>query len=137
MNVHPYVTFGGRCAEAFHYYQEHLGATELMMLPYRGSPGEDMAPPQWLDKIMHGSFKLGDTVVMGTDGRPDIPFSGMQACALTLTVDSEDQARRMFDALARGGQVAMPLGATFFAAKFGMVTDQFGVAWMVIYQPVH
>jgi PhnB protein len=131
MNVHPYVQFGGRCKEAFDYYVQHLGATDPVLMPYRGSPAEDMAPPEWRDKIMHGSLKLGAATLMGSDGRPGAA-PGMQGCSLTLAVDTPEQAERMFDALAQGGTVTMPLAPSFFAQRFGMLTDQFGVAWMVI-----
>jgi len=132
MKVHPYVQFGGRCAEAFQYYQQHLGATELSLMPYRGSPAEEMAPPEWRDKVMHGALQLGDSILMGSDGQFGQPFNGMQGCSLTLGVDTPDEAERVFGALAAGGTVRMPLAPSFFAQKFGMLTDQFGVAWMVI-----
>jgi PhnB protein len=137
MIVNPYVQFGGRCAEAFQYYQQHLGASDPMLMPYRGSPAEEMAPPEWRDKVMHGSIKLGNITLMGTDGRPGEPGQGMQGCSLALSLDSPDEAERRFDALARDGMVTMPLAPTFFAQRFGMVTDQFGVAWMVICEAKH
>lgn len=132
MNVHPYVFFGGRCAEAFRYYQEHLGAADVVLLPYRGSPAEEMAPPDWRDKIMHGSLRLGNSVLMGSDGSHGEPYSGMQACALALAIDSPEQLEATFAALAQGGTVRMAPAPTFFAQRFAMVTDQFGVAWMLI-----
>jgi PhnB protein len=137
MIVNPYVQFGGRCAEAFQYYQQHLGASDPMLMPYRGSPAEEMAPPEWRDKVMHGSIKLGNITLMGTDGRPGEPGQGMQGCSLALSLDAPDEAERRFDALARDGMVTMPLVPTFFAQRFGMVTDQFGVAWMVICEAKH
>ena len=133
MIVNPYVQFGGRCAEAFQYYQQHLGATDPVLMPYRGSPAEEMAPAEWRDKVMHGSIKLGNVTLMGTDGRPDEAFDGMRGCSLALSVDTPDEAERVFTALSREpGMVTMPLVPTFFAQRFGTVTDQFGVAWMVI-----
>jgi PhnB protein len=135
MNVYPYVQFGGRCAEAFAYYAQHLGATDSATMPYRGSPAEEMAPPEWRDKVMHGSIKIGNATLMGSDratkGAPD---SRMQGCSLTLAVDTPDDAERVFAALAEDGQVTMPLAPSFFAQRFGMLTDQFGVNWMVISQ---
>jgi PhnB protein len=137
MIVSPYIQFGGRCAEAFQYYQQHLGATDPVLMLYRGSPAEEMAPPEWGDKVMHGSIKLANITLMGTDGRPGEPSAGMQGCALALSLDTPGEAERTFDALARDGQVGMPLVPTFFAQRFGMVTDQFGVAWMVICEAQH
>ncbi|MFL6673008.1 MAG: VOC family protein [Massilia sp.] len=137
MIVNPYVQFGGRCTDAFRYYEEHLGATDLMLMPYRGSPGEAMAPPEWRDKIMHGSLKLGNITLMGSDGRHGEPLAPMQRCALSLAVDTPAEAERIFEALARDGKVSMALGPSFFAQRFGMVMDQFGVAWMVICETAH
>lgn len=137
MNVFPYVQFGGRCAEAFAYYQQHLGGTDVTTMPYRGSPAEDMAPEDWRDKVMHGSIRLGAATLMGSDAPAREPFSGMQGCSLTLAVDTVDEAERKFAALADGGKVTMPLAPSFFAQRFGMVTDRFGVAWMVICEAVH
>jgi PhnB protein len=136
MNVNPYVQFGGRCAEAFEYYKEHLGASEAALMTFRGSPAEDSTPPEWRDKVMHAALKLGDSLLMGSDGMGNEPHTAMQGCALTLSVDQPEQAERMFAALAAGGRVTMPMSATFFADKFGMVTDQFGVPWMVICRPL-
>jgi PhnB protein len=137
MNVNPYVQFGGRCAEAFEYYKQHLGATDVVLMTFAGSPGEAMAPPEWRDKVIHGALKLGAGTIMGTDGMPGQPYNGMQGCALALAVDTPDDAERMFGALSQGGKVTMPMAASFFAQKFGMVTDQFGVAWMVICEAPH
>jgi PhnB protein len=132
MKIHPYIQFGGKCAEAFSFYKEHLGATNIELLPWRGSPAEQMAPPDWLDKILHASLTIDGNILMGTDGMPGQPFEGMKGCALSLMVNSEPDAERVFTALSQGGTVTMPLESTFFARKFGMLTDQFGVAWMVV-----
>jgi PhnB protein len=132
MNVYPYIQFGGRCAEAFAYYQQHLGATDPVTMPYRGSPAEEMAPPEWRDKVMHGSLRIGNATLMGSDAPANGPSSGMQGCSLTLGVDTPEAAERSFGALAQGGKVTMPLAPSFFAQRFGMLTDQFGVNWMVI-----
>jgi PhnB protein len=132
VNIHPYVQFGGRCAEAFAFYQAHLGGTDIVTMPYRGSPAEEMAPPEWRDKVMHGSIKIGEATLMGSDAPAKAPESGMRGCALTLAVDTPADAERIFAALAQGGNVGMPLAPSFFASRFGMLTDQFGVAWMVI-----
>jgi PhnB protein len=132
MNLNPYVQFGGRCAQAFDYYRQHLDATDVVLMPFRGSPAEEMVPPEWRDKAMHGSLSIGAAVLMGSDGMPGQPLQAMQGCALALSTDTPDDAERIFNALAQGGQVTMPIAPSFFAARFGMLTDQFGVAWMVI-----
>jgi PhnB protein len=131
MNVYPYVQFGGRCADAFAYYARHLGATVIAAMPYRGSPAEEMAAPEWRDKIMHGSIRIGDATLMGSDGTAGSE-AGMRGCSLTLGVGTPEEAERVFAALADGGQVTMALAPSFFAQRFGMLTDQFGVNWMVI-----
>lgn len=133
MKVNAYVQFGGRGAEAVAFYQEHLGASAVESATFRGGPAAAMAPEAWLDKLLHLSMTIGDSVLMGSDGMPGQPFTGMQSCSLALTADSVADAERIFNALAQGGSVAMPLGPSFFAERFGMVTDQFGVSWMIIY----
>jgi len=132
MNINPYIYFGGKCAEAFNYYKEHLGAQDVELMSFRGSPGEEMSPPEWLDKIMHASLTLGSSTLMGSDGMPGQPYQPMQGSAVSLALDTPEQAERAFAALADGGTVTMPMAPSFFAERFGIVTDRFGVAWMVI-----
>lgn len=132
MQLTPYLFFGGRCAAAFNFYKENLGASEMALMTFRGTPGETQMPEEWRDKIMHGSLKIGESVLLASDGMPGQPHEGLKGCAITLTADSEDDAVRLFNALAQGGKVTMPLDKTFFATKFGVLKDQFGVEWMVI-----
>jgi len=134
MKIDPYVIFGGRAAEAVAFYQEHLGASAIQAMPFRGTPGCDAAPEAWQDKILHVSMTIGNSVLMGSDGMPRDDFPGMQACSLALSVDSTAQAERIFAALARDGAIEVPLGPSFFADRFGMVTDQFGVSWMIVHE---
>jgi PhnB protein len=137
MRVNPYLQFGGSCAQAIEYYRQHLGATDIMLMPFRGSPAAEHAPAEWQDKIMHGSFKIGNELMMASDGMHGQPFEGMKGCSITLSTDSAPDAERIYAALADGGQATMPLSATFFAEKFGALTDRFGIAWMVIFQGRH
>jgi PhnB protein len=136
MQVQPYLFFDGRCEEAIAFYREALGAQVLMLMHYSDAPPSDAAncpggamPPA--DKVMHASLQIGQTQVMCSDGfasgRPE--FKGV---SLSIGADNDAQARRLFDALADGGQVQQPLGPSFFASSFGMLTDRFGVAWMVV-----
>ena len=134
MVVQAYLFFDGRCEEALGFYQRALGAELEMMMrlkdaPHPSSPG--MVPPGSEDKVMHASFRIGDTTVMASDGRC-LGKPSFQGFALSITVANEGQADRTFAALADGGQVQMPLGKTFFSPRFGMLTDRFGVSWMVI-----
>ncbi|MBS0393867.1 MAG: VOC family protein [Proteobacteria bacterium] len=133
MIVHPYLNFDGRCEQAVRFYERALGATVEMLVRHRESP--EPAPPGALppdsgDKIMHAALRIGDTVVMATDGycRGGTAFGGFN---LSLAVADGAEAGRVFAALADGGQVDMPLARTFFSPCFGMVTDRFGVHWMV------
>lgn len=130
--VQPYLFFGGLCDEALAFYRTALGAEVEMLLRFRDSP---MPPPPGVlapgfeDKVMHASFRVGDTTLMASDGcQPGANFSGF---SLSLSVTTEAEARRLFDALADGGTVTMPLAATFWSPCFGMLTDRFGVGWMV------
>jgi PhnB protein len=132
MKVNPYIQFGGRCAQAFEFYRQHLGARDIMLMPFRGSPAEQHAPADWLDKIMHGSMTLDGEVLMGSDGMAGVPFEGMKGCSLSLSVATPEEAERVFRALGDGGAVTIALESNFFASRFGMLTDKFGVSWMVI-----
>jgi len=134
MLVQPYLFFDGRCEEAVTFYQRTLGAKVEMLMRYKESPEPPppgMVPPGSENKIMHMSMKIGDTTVMASDGncagKPEF-----QGFSLSLTVKDAAEADRVFGALADGGTVQMPLAKTFFAPRFGMVADRFGVGWMVI-----
>lgn len=133
MQVQPYLFFEGRCEEAIEFYRRHLGAEVVMLMRYRDNPeaeGSGSAQALPPDKVMHASLRIGDTVVMASDamctGTP-----AFQGFSLSLTAADDAEARRLFDALAEGGQVRMALNTTFFTSSFGMVADRFGVPWMV------
>jgi PhnB protein len=131
MSIQPYLFFEGRCDEALAYYQKALGAKVEMLMRYRDNPEPAANPHGAADKVMHASFRVGDAVVMASDGNCAGKPS-FQGFGLTLSAQDEAEARRLFAALAEGGQVQMPLGKTFFSPAFGMATDRFGVLWMVI-----
>lgn len=131
--VQPYLFFGGRCEEALAFYQASMGAEVEMLMRYSESP--DPMPPGMLaegfeNKVMHASFRVGETTLMASDGCSDEEgkFSGF---SLSLTLPTEADCQRVFDALAEGGKVEMPLGKTFWSPCFGMVTDKFGMGWMI------
>lgn len=133
MRIEPYLFFGGRTEEAVEFYRRALGAEVLMMLRFRESPEPHppgMIPPGYDEKIMHCSFRIGDSTVMASDGCGSGP-STFQEFSLSLSVADEAEADRVFNALAEGGSVDMPLGKTFWSPRFGMLKDRFGVAWMV------
>jgi PhnB protein len=134
MLVQPYLMFGGRCQEAVDFYRDALGAEVQMLMRFKEapeSPPPGMIPDNWGDKVMHACLKIGDTLVMASDGcaTNGADFKGF---SLSLTVATEADADRTFAALSDRGQVTMPLGKTFFAQRFGMAVDRFGVSWMVI-----
>ena len=134
MQVQPYLFFEGRCDEALEYYQRALGAEVTMRMRFKDSPDPGACPSNAEDKVMHASFRVGDTTVLASDGRCQ-GQPGFQGFALSLTVSDEATAERLFGALADGGQVQAPLAKTFFSARFGMVADRFGVPWMVYVAP--
>jgi PhnB protein len=137
MKVQPYLFFDGRCEEAIEFYKEALGAEVLMLMRFRDSPDPPppgMIPPGSEDKVMHASLRIGETEVMASDGRC-MGKPAFQGVSLSLSVSSEAEADRLFNLLAEGGQVQMPIGKTFFSPRFGMVADRFGVSWMVVTTP--
>ena len=134
MRVQPYLFFDGRCVEALDFYKSALGAEVTMLMRFKESP--DPPPPGMVpagseDKVMHAALRIGEATVLASDGRCQGKPS-FQGFSLSLTARDEAEADRLFGALAEGGQVQMPLGKTFFSPRFGMVTDRFGVSWMVI-----
>ena len=130
MRLNPYLTFNGNCADAFKFYERCLGGKIEMMMSHRGSPAEAQAPPEWRDKIMHARLTVGDLVVMGSDAPPEM-YQEPKGFSVSLSVEKPSEAERIFKALAENGSVKMPLQQTFWAVRFGTVTDQFGIPWMV------
>ena len=133
MRVETYLFFDGRCEEAIEFYKKVLGAEVTMLMRFKDSPEPPqpgMIPPGSENKIMHVSFRVGDTTVMASDGRCT-GQANFQGFSLSLTVANEAEADRKFAALAEGGQVQMPMAKTFWSPRFGMVTDRFGLGWMV------
>lgn len=130
--VQPYLFFGGRCEEALAFYRTALGAEVEMLLRFRDSPQPPppgVLAPGFEDKVMHSSFRIGETTLMASDGcQPGAAFCGF---SLSISVTTVDEARRIFGALVDGGEVQMPLAPTFWSPCFGMLTDRFGVGWMI------
>jgi PhnB protein len=132
INVQPYLFFGGRCKEAVDFYRSALGAQVEMLMTYKESPEPPppgMLPEGYENKVMHASFRVGDTTIMASDGCGEDP--GFKGFTLALNVVTEAEADRYFAALSEGGKVNMPLSKTFWSPKFGMAEDRFGVRWMV------
>jgi PhnB protein len=131
MHIEAYVFFNGECEEAFTFYQSALGG-ELNFNRYEGSPMESQTPPDARNKIMHASLKSGDAVLMGADAVGDWERVNGNNVALSLVTDDEAEGKRAFALLAQGGKVTMELSPAFWGAKlFGMLTDKYGIDWMV------
>jgi PhnB protein len=131
MLVQPYLFFDGRCEEALDFYKKTIGAQVEMMMRWRDNPDKSACTPQNENKVMHAAVKVGDTMMLASDGRCEGKPT-FQGFALTISAKSEAEAEKTFNALADGGQVQMPLTKTFFSPKFGMCADKFGVGWMVL-----
>ena len=131
MQVQPYLNFDGRCEEALEFYKSALGAEVTALMRCKNAPDPGMIKPGLEDKVLHSSFRVGDSTVMASDGhcqgKPE--FRGV---SLTLIVPEEAEAKRIFAALSDGGEIRMELAKTFFSPLFGMLADRFGVPWMII-----
>ena len=130
MQLNPYLSFDGQCEAAFKFYAEALGGQVLMTLTYGETPMSDQTPADWRGKIAHTRMSVGGTMLMGSDSPPD-RFEPMKGVTIALGVDEPAEAERVFDALAAGGTVTMPIQETFWAHRFGMLTDRFGTPWMI------
>jgi PhnB protein len=130
MQLSPYLMFDGGCQAAFTFYAKVLGGTIETMMTYAGSPMAEQTPPEWRDKVMHARLKLGDMVLMGSDPPPG-HFEAMKGCWVTLSLDDPGEAERIFHALSENGAVRVAIQQTFWAARFGMLIDQFGTPWMI------
>jgi PhnB protein len=131
MALIPYLHFNGSCAEALRFYEQALGATTLFKMRFGDSPMAADMPPGSAERIMHATLDVGGQHLMASDTHPDMGYAGMHGFSISLSYDSVDQARKVFDALAEGGEVSLPLQKTFWSAAFGMLTDRFGTPWMI------
>lgn len=129
MKLDTYVNFAGRCAEAFRYYETHLGGAIEMMTTHDQSPESSRLPPECQQAVLHARLRIGDAVLMGAD-IPDA--QPMRSAYLTLRVGSDAEAERIYAALSEGGRILMPIEETFYASRFAQVQDQFGMNWMLM-----
>jgi len=130
MQTNSYLFFDGRCEEAFQFYEKVLGAKIEAMLRAEGTPMADKVPPEQRNKIMHARLTVGGTVLMASDCPPD-QYQAPRGFSVTLGIETPAEAERVFNALADGGAVQMPIAETFWAKRFGMLTDRFGIPWMI------
>ena len=131
MFIEPYLYFNGRCDEALEFYKTAVGAEVAMLMRWKDSPDKSMCSAENADKVMHSQFQIGDSTIMASDGRCT-GKPNFQGITLSISAKTEAEADKLFNGLADGGQVTMPLVKTFFSPKFGMVADKFGVGWMVL-----
>jgi PhnB protein len=130
MQINPHLNFEGTCEEAFRMYEKALGGKIVAMLPHEGTPAAEHVPAEWRRKILHARLEVGGEAIMGCDAPPQ-HFSRPQGFSVSVTVKTKADAEKVFNELANGGTVTMPLAPTFWSVAFGMVTDRYGVPWMV------
>jgi PhnB protein len=133
MKLLTYLNYGGNCKEAFLFYEKHLGGKITMMMTHGEMPDPSSVLPEWKDKILHARIELGGTALLGADVPPE-RFQPMRSAYLSLSLESSEEAERIYALLADGGQIFMPLGETFFATRFAMLRDRFGTSWMLIHE---
>lgn len=134
MKLYTYLNYGGNCRQAFEFYAEHLGGKVTEITTHgEQAPGSEV-PDGWKDAVLHARIELGDTVVMGADIPPD-RFKPMRSAYLTLMLDSDAEADRLYALLTEGGEIFMAMETTFFASRFAMLRDRFGTSWMLLHQP--
>jgi PhnB protein len=130
MQMHPYLTFNGQCEAAFKLYEQCLGGQVGAIFRYAGTSLADRVPADWQDKVMHGSITIGGQVVMGADVAPE-RYEAPKGFSFSLQMTSTAEADRIFGTLAKDGVVVMPLEKTFWAARFGVLIDRFGIQWLI------
>jgi len=130
MELNPYLSFNGQCEAAFKFYEQCLGGKIVAMMTYGGSPMEEQTPSEWRNKIMHARLMVGDRILMGSDA-PSDRHEPMKGFSVALVILNQKDAERVFHALSENGTVQMPIQKTFWAARFGMLVDQFGTPWMI------
>lgn len=131
MQIQPYLFFDGRCEEAVEFYKKAVGAKVDMLMRFKQAPDQSMISPGSAEKVMHGSIKIGNSTVLVSDGR-NTGKPNFQGFSLTIYAKDGAEADKLFGALGEGGEVRMPMDKTFFARRFGMLADKFGVGWMII-----
>ena len=130
MQLNPYLNFNGQCEAAFKFYERCLGGKIVFTMTYGESPMADKVPAEWRKKILHVRLMVGDQALMGADAPPE-HYEKPQGFSVSVGIDDPADAERIFHALAEKGTVSMPIQKTFWAQRFGMLVDQFGIPWMI------
>jgi PhnB protein len=133
MKLTTYLNYPGNCAEALHFYEQHLGGKIVEMSTFAEMPEPKNIPPGCENGVLHARIVIGGTTIMVSDGPPDRVLP-MRSAYLALSVDSTDEAERLYALLNDGGEIFMPMAETFFAFRFAMLRDKFGTSWMIIYE---
>lgn len=132
MKVRTYLNYGGNCQEAFRFYEQHLGAKITAMMLQGQMPGAPV-PPGLENAVMHARLQLGDAEILASDAPPD-RFQPMRSVYISLSVDSTDEAERIYKLLNENGETFMPMQETFFAHRFAMLRDRYGTSWMILHE---
>jgi PhnB protein len=130
MQLNPYLNFNGQCEAAFKFYEQCLGGKIQAMFTHENTPMADKVPPEWRKKIMHASLTVGNQAFMGSDAPPE-HYEQPKGFSVSISLTDPAEAERIFHALAEGGTVRMPIQQTFWATRFGMLVDRFGIPWMI------
>jgi PhnB protein len=133
MKLNPYLNYGGKCEQAFRFYEKHLGGKITAMMTWSQQPNPSDVPPGLENAILYARMTIGETEIMGSDVPPD-RFQPMRSVYLSLAVNSSEEAERIHALLSEGGEIFMPMAETFFAFRFSMLRDKFGTSWMIIHQ---
>ena len=132
MQLHTYLNYGGNCEDAFKFYETHLGGRITMLMRHGEQPDATQVPAGWANAVLHARMDLGGTELLGADIPPD-RFQPIRSAYLSLTLDSDHEADRVFGLLSDGGQIFMPMQETFYATRFAMLRDRFGTSWMLLH----
>ena len=130
MQLNPYLLFNGQCETAFKFYEKCLGGKIEAMIPHGGTPAETGVPPEWRDKILHASMTVQGAVLMASDAPPG-RYETPKGFSVSINLKDTAEAERIFNALSEDGKVLMPLQQTFWATRFAMLTDRWGIPWMI------
>ena len=131
MQLNTYLNYGGNCEQAFRFYEEHLGGKITMLMRHGEQPNASNVAPEWKNAVLHARMTLGGTELFGAD-IPSDRFQPMRSAYLSLSVESVEEAERVYALLTDGGQIFMKMEETFFASRFAMLRDRFGTSWMIL-----
>jgi PhnB protein len=133
MKLYTYLNYGGTCRQAFEFYEKHLGGKITMLTTHGQQPDQSRVPENWKNAVLHARIDIGGTTILGADIPPD-RFQPMRSAYLSLMLDSNEEAERVYALLSEGGEIFMKMEETFFAQRFAMLRDRFGTSWMLLHE---